>query len=74
MSSKIKKINVSSSTVAALFYAPKSKTSACNCVGPQNGEPLCPCRMSSVKVQDGRYVEVRDLGPAPKTASNGEGV
>ena len=37
---------------------------ACCCVGPQRGEPVCPCRMKSVKVVDGRYVETRDLGPA----------
>jgi len=35
----------------------------CNCVGPQNGEPLCPCRMRNVARKDGRWVEVRDLGP-----------
>lgn len=36
---------------------------ACNCIGPQNGKPVCPCRMRNVIVKDGRYVEVRDLGP-----------
>jgi hypothetical protein len=36
---------------------------SCNCVGPQQGMPLCPCAMRSVRVQDGRYVQVRDLGP-----------
>lgn len=35
----------------------------CGCVGPQNGQPLCPCRMRGVQVINGRYVEVRDLGP-----------
>jgi hypothetical protein len=36
---------------------------ACGCVGPQNGEPLCPCRMQNVRIVNGRYVEQRDLGP-----------
>ena len=38
---------------------------ACCCLGPQNGEPVCPCRMKNVKIIDGRWVEVIDLGPAP---------
>lgn len=37
----------------------------CDCIGPQNGQPLCPCQMKGVTVKDGRYVLVRDLGPAP---------
>lgn len=45
---------------------------ACNCIGPQNGAPVCPCRMQSVAVVDGRYVEVRDLGPV-KSAAGGTG-
>lgn len=38
--------------------------SMCNCVGPQNGEPQCPCAMRDVRIVDGRYVRVQDLGPA----------
>ena len=38
----------------------------CGCIGPQRGEPVCPCQMASVKVVDGRYVMTRDLGPAPE--------
>ncbi len=38
----------------------------CNCVGPQNGQPVCPCRMSSVHIVDGRWVQIIDHGPAPK--------
>lgn len=38
---------------------------ACCCIGPRNGQPLCPCRMRGVTVQDGRYVEVIDHGPVP---------
>lgn len=38
---------------------------ACACVGPQNGQPLCPCQMRGVIVRDGRYImPERDLGPA----------
>lgn len=38
---------------------------SCNCVGPQNGQPLCPCQMHGVEVRNGRYVKVTDLGPVP---------
>lgn len=40
-------------------------TRACNCVGPRPGEPVCPCRMGSLTVRDGRWVQVIDYGPAP---------
>ena len=36
------------------------------CRGPQNGEPLCYCRMRYVQIIDGRYVRIEDLGPAPR--------
>lgn len=39
---------------------------ACNCIGPQNGEPLCPCQMRSVQIVNGRYVRTQDIGPAPQ--------
>ena len=39
---------------------------SCFCVGPQNGEPLCPCKMRGVKIIDGRYVRTEDLGPVKK--------
>lgn len=35
----------------------------CGCIGPQNGEPLCPCRMRGVRQIDGRWVETIDHGP-----------
>jgi hypothetical protein len=38
----------------------------CGCIGPQDGEPLCPCAMRGVKIDDGRYVKVVDYGPAGK--------
>ena len=28
---------------------------ACECIGPQNGEPRCPCQMKNVVIRDGRY-------------------
>ena len=40
----------------------------CNCIGPQRGQPVCPCQMQHVQVVDGRYVLTRDLGPAPPPA------
>lgn len=40
-------------------------TQACFCTGPRPGEPVCPCMMRSVKVIDGRYMRITDLGPAP---------
>lgn len=35
----------------------------CNCIGPQNGQPVCPCAMRSVTIEGGRYVQRSDLGP-----------
>lgn len=37
--------------------------SACNCIGPRNGEPLCPCMMRGAVQRDGRWVREDDLGP-----------
>jgi len=42
---------------------------SCNCVGPQNGQPLCPCHMRNVQVKDGRYVEIIDHGPVRAVSS-----
>lgn len=42
---------------------PAGVTHSCGCIGPQNGEPLCPCRMRGVEVKDGRYVQTIDYGP-----------
>lgn len=38
---------------------------ACGCIGPQDGDPLCPCAMRGVQIRNGRYVRIEDLGPAP---------
>lgn len=43
---------------------------ACNCIGPRNGEPRCPCMMRNVKVVDGRYVETIDHGPVRSGAAD----
>lgn len=43
--------------------------SACNCIGPQDGQPLCPCQMRGVEIVEGRYVRVTDLGPVRERAS-----
>jgi hypothetical protein len=41
----------------------------CACVGPQAGQPRCPCAMRSVIVKNGRYViPEQDLGPAVNIA------
>lgn len=42
---------------------------SCNCLGPQNGQPLCPCHMRNVQVKDGRYVEIIDHGPVRAVSS-----
>ena len=45
-------------------------THACNCIGPQPGEPFCPCMMRQRGIfrRNGRWIEPargeRDLGPA----------
>ena len=43
----------------------------CNCIGPQNGEPKCPCLMKAVVIKDGRYIQPAvDLGPVPNNAAH----
>lgn len=42
----------------------------CNCVGPQDGNPVCPCRMRSLRILNGRWVEIIDHGPAPMAVPN----
>lgn len=46
-----------------------SEVTACGCIGPQNGEPLCPCMMRARRIykKDGRWIEPeKDLGPVSK--------
>lgn len=42
-------------------------THACGCIGPQNGDPVCPCRMRSMQQVNGRWVEQIDHGPVRST-------
>jgi len=42
---------------------PISKIQACNCIGHQHGDPVCPCQMRGVTIENGRYVRKQDLGP-----------
>lgn len=45
-------------------YVRQTGSHACNCVGPQNGQPRCPCLMAGLVQRDGRWIEPeRDLGP-----------
>ena len=45
-------------------FSHASGAHACNCIGPQNGEPYCPCMMRNVVERDGRWVRPEtDLGP-----------
>lgn len=30
---------------------------ACNCIGPQNGEPRCPCQMRGLIQRDGKWIQ-----------------
>lgn len=37
----------------------------CNCIGPQNGQPRCPCQMRGIEKRNGRWIQREvDLGPA----------
>lgn len=65
----MEKIDLAGNKWAQAVSTPDTVPVACNCIGPQNGEPVCPCMMRSVRIVNGRYVRVeRDLGPAPKAA------
>lgn len=50
------------------LYGAVQEAVQCGCIGPQNGEPVCPCQMRSVIIENGRYVLRRDLGPAASRA------
>lgn len=57
--------------IKAAREAEMDKIWSCFCVGPQNGEPRCPCQMRNVTVRDGRYIQKEiDLGPVRDTISN----
>lgn len=47
---------------------------SCACMGPQNGEPLCPCQMRGMIQRDGKWIrpeqvigDVIPQVPAPRT-------
>ena len=40
-----------------------SNAQPCFCIGPQKGQPFCPCKMRNVTIKNGRYIEEIDLGP-----------
>jgi len=43
---------------------PLDLSTPCNCVGPQNGEPACPCAMRRLIKRNGRWVQPEvDMGP-----------
>ena len=44
---------------------------ACCCMGSQNGEPVCPCAMKYVKIVDGHYIQITDLGKVDYGKFNG---
>jgi hypothetical protein len=47
-------------------YRSEVSLSSCNCIGPQRGEPYCPCLMRDKGVfqRNGRWIEPeQDLGP-----------
>jgi hypothetical protein len=44
--------------------SPASQSRICFCVGPQDGAPVCPCRMPALEIRDGRWIEIIDHGPA----------
>ena len=33
---------------------------ACGCMGPQNGEPFCPCKMRMVEKVNGDYYLIKE--------------
>lgn len=46
---------------------------SCNCIGPQNGQPYCPCQMKAKNVfeRNGRWIEPeKDLGPVNSSSVN----
>lgn len=45
----------------------------CNCVGPQPGQPKCPCQMRHLIQRDGRWIQPEvDMGPVALTQADME--
>lgn len=53
------------------LLAASTQLKTCCCIGPQNGEPRCPCEMKNVIIRNGRWIQPEvDLGPiSPATAT-----
>ena len=73
----VRTIEFSSGAERAAWMAknmPAHIDSACACIGPKNGQPLCPCAMRAVVVKDGRYtLPERYLGPVVVHEGRGNG-
>jgi hypothetical protein len=58
-------LELKNEVIKAYLAKPDYGISACGCMGPQDGEPLCPCAMRSVvaKYMGGvkRYFEVTEV-------------
>jgi len=46
---------------------------ACCCIGPQNGEPLCPCAMRVAIAQNGYFYVPVKKSPPDNTDNSKEG-
>ena len=44
-------------------FTDRSKNYSCNCIGEQNGEPLCPCQMREQKIfkHNGEWIQPRKV-------------
>ena len=49
-------------------WEPTQAITQCGCIGPQRGEPLCPCAMRGLIKRDGRWIKPEvDFGPVNET-------
>lgn len=44
---------------------PFSEARSCNCVGPRNGDPVCPCRMPAYREREAGRKALEFLRSAP---------
>lgn len=50
--------------IRAFLSRPAPYMGACGCMGPQNGDPVCPCQMAwVVKLEDGFYMITEHRSP-----------
>lgn len=40
---------------------PRPESYPCGCIGPQNGQPECPCLMQWVEIVDGKYYRINEV-------------